>query len=174
MSHVSPEATSSTPVDTVAPPSYTANAADTNTDEKIAVEQRHVNDDNLPEVVTESMQQQQQQQTSPAPVSEYNFTSNVSPAPPSTMTWDGQQSPPILQHPALAHQQYSGHESMGIPMQQNPHQHTGPTVTPLHLLADQADSVDCPFCQRQTETKVKKSASSMTQYVFRMSGEKLF
>jgi hypothetical protein len=49
-----------------------------------------------------------------------------------------------------------------IPMQQIPQQ-PGVTVTPLHLLADQADSVDCPFCQRQTETNVKKSASSMTQ-----------
>ncbi|KAF5002512.1 hypothetical protein FGRMN_337 [Fusarium graminum] len=158
MSPVSPEGSSSTPVDTIAPPSYTANA-DVHDGEKIAIEQRHVNDDNLPEVVTESMQHHQ---TSPAPVSEYNPTSNVSPAPPSTMTWDGAQSPPILQHPAVAHQQYSGHESMGIPMQQHPQQHMGPTVTPLHLLADQADSVDCPFCQRQSETKVKKSASSMT------------
>jgi hypothetical protein len=122
--------------------------------------QRHINDDNLPEVVTEPMHQPH---TSPPPVSEYNPTSSVSPAPTSIANWDGTQSPPILQHPALAQQQYSGHESMAaIPMQQIPQQ-PGVTVTPLHLLADQADSVDCPFCQRQTETNVKKSASSMTQ-----------
>ncbi|KAH7242055.1 hypothetical protein BKA59DRAFT_222078 [Fusarium tricinctum] len=158
MSPVSPEASSSTPVDTIAPPSYTPNAA-VSTEEKIAVEQRHINDDNLPEVVTEPMHQPH---TSPPPVSEYNPTSSVSPAPTSIANWDGTQSPPILQHPALAQQQYSGHESMAaIPMQQIPQQ-PGVTVTPLHLLADQADSVDCPFCQRQTETNVKKSASSMT------------
>ncbi|KAM0208446.1 hypothetical protein ACHAQI_006945 [Fusarium lateritium] len=162
MSPVSPEASSSTPVDAVAPPSYTANATE-RTDEKIAVEQRHINDDSLPEVVTESMHHPTH--TSPPPVSEYTPTYAVSPAPTSIANWDETQSPPILQHPALAQQQYSGHESMSIPMQQmqqTPQHHPGVTVTPLHLLADQADSVDCPFCQRQTETKVKKSASSMT------------
>lgn len=41
------------------------------------------------------------------------------------------------------------------------------TVTPLHLLGDQSDTVDCPFCRRRTETRVKKTASGMTQYVFR-------
>ncbi|KAF5713030.1 hypothetical protein FMUND_8133 [Fusarium mundagurra] len=159
MQLVSPEASSSTPVDAIAPPSYTANAG-LPTDEKIAIEQRHINDDNLPEVMSEPMHTQ----TSPPPVSEYNPTSTVSPAPTSIMNWDGARSPPILQHHALAQQQqgYAGHGSMSIPMQQAPvHQQTGPTVTPLHLLADQADAVDCPFCQRQTETKIKKSASSM-------------
>ncbi|RKK91417.1 hypothetical protein BFJ68_g16197 [Fusarium oxysporum] len=134
MQLVSPEASSSTPVDAIAPPSYTANAG-LPTDEKIVID-------------------------------EYNPTSTVSPAPTSIMNWDGARSPPILQHHALAQQQqgYAGHGSMSIPMQQAPvHQQTGPTVTPLHLLADQADAVDCPFCQRQTETKIKKSASSMAQ-----------
>ncbi|KAH7152627.1 hypothetical protein EDB81DRAFT_881593 [Dactylonectria macrodidyma] len=36
------------------------------------------------------------------------------------------------------------------------------TVTPLHLLDDQPDTVDCPFCRRRTETRVKKSPSLMT------------
>lgn len=36
------------------------------------------------------------------------------------------------------------------------------TVTPLHLLGDQPDTVDCPFCRRRTETRVKKKPSTMT------------
>jgi hypothetical protein len=37
------------------------------------------------------------------------------------------------------------------------------TVTPLHLLGDQPDVVDCPFCLRRSETKVNREASSITQ-----------
>ncbi|KAH8892697.1 hypothetical protein GQ53DRAFT_118581 [Thozetella sp. PMI_491] len=36
------------------------------------------------------------------------------------------------------------------------------TVTPLHLLGDQSDTVDCPFCQRRVVTRVKKSPSLAT------------
>ncbi|CAH0020724.1 unnamed protein product [Clonostachys rhizophaga] len=36
------------------------------------------------------------------------------------------------------------------------------TVTPLHLLGDQADFVDCPFCRRRVETRIKKNASTAT------------
>ncbi|KAL7906920.1 hypothetical protein GGI35DRAFT_457235 [Trichoderma velutinum] len=36
------------------------------------------------------------------------------------------------------------------------------TVTPLHLLGDQSDTVDCPFCRRRVVTKVKKSPSVAT------------
>ncbi|CEF74384.1 hypothetical protein FGSG_02141 [Fusarium graminearum PH-1] len=170
---MSQQATSSTPVDadTIAPPSYTAQPpGEAPTDEKIAIEQPHINDDNLPEVVTEPTHQQPPAQTSPQ-TSPPPPVSTVSPVPTSIMNWDGTQSPPILQHPAVAQQQqqqqqqyqYAGQENMSIPMQpQPPMQRSGPTVTPLHLLADQADSVDCPFCQHQTETKVKKSPSGMT------------
>ncbi|VUC27908.1 unnamed protein product [Clonostachys rosea] len=37
-----------------------------------------------------------------------------------------------------------------------------PTVTPLHLLGDQSDMIDCPFCRRRTETRVKKHPSVVT------------
>lgn len=37
------------------------------------------------------------------------------------------------------------------------------TVTPLNLLGDQPDTVDCPFCRKRSETKVKKHASKATQ-----------
>lgn len=36
-------------------------------------------------------------------------------------------------------------------------------VTPLHLLGDQSDTVDCPFCMKRVETVVKKKASQLTQ-----------
>lgn len=38
------------------------------------------------------------------------------------------------------------------------------TVTPLHLLDDQADWVDCPFCRQRVETRVKYEASRQTHY----------
>lgn len=38
-----------------------------------------------------------------------------------------------------------------------------PTVSPLHLLGDQPDLIDCPFCERQTKTTVKKKPSNATQ-----------
>lgn len=38
-----------------------------------------------------------------------------------------------------------------------------PTVSPLHLLGDQPDFIDCPFCQQQTKTTVKKKPSNATQ-----------
>ncbi|KAF4980146.1 hypothetical protein FZEAL_3765 [Fusarium zealandicum] len=36
------------------------------------------------------------------------------------------------------------------------------TVTPLHLLGDQPDTVDCPFCRHRVMTKIKKSPSIRT------------
>ncbi|KAG8160895.1 hypothetical protein KVR01_009159 [Diaporthe batatas] len=36
------------------------------------------------------------------------------------------------------------------------------TVTPLTMLGDQPDTVDCPFCMRRVETRVKKRASRKT------------
>ncbi|KAI0012499.1 hypothetical protein F4779DRAFT_614471 [Xylariaceae sp. FL0662B] len=37
------------------------------------------------------------------------------------------------------------------------------TVTPLHLLGDQPDTIDCPFCQYRVETRVERVASRMTK-----------
>lgn len=37
-------------------------------------------------------------------------------------------------------------------------------VTPLHLLGDQSDTVDCPFCMKRVETTVKKKASQLTHF----------
>lgn len=49
------------------------------------------------------------------------------------------------------------HMSMGSPPPNLP------LVTPIHLLGDQSDTVDCPFCLRRVETMVKKKASARTQ-----------
>ncbi|KAF5022869.1 hypothetical protein F66182_5102 [Fusarium sp. NRRL 66182] len=166
---VSPEASSSTPVDAVSPPSYTPNADVPASDEKIAIPRQRIDDENLPEVVSEPTFASPPPQMSPPPASEHAPMSTVSPAPTSIMNYhDGTQSPPILQHPALAgtgqvQQGYTGHESMAIPPAQAPAQYPpGQTVTPLNLLAEQPDTVDCPFCQRRAETKVKKTSSQMT------------
>jgi hypothetical protein len=37
------------------------------------------------------------------------------------------------------------------------------TVTPLELLGDQPDMIDCPFCMRRCETRVQYGPSSKTQ-----------
>lgn len=37
------------------------------------------------------------------------------------------------------------------------------TVTPLHLLGDQSDTIDCPFCRRRSTTTVKLTGSWLTQ-----------
>ncbi|KAL6354966.1 hypothetical protein LRP88_12324 [Fusarium phalaenopsidis] len=115
---VSPEPITSSPTPapgTVSPPSYTPKPAEVapNTDEKIAIPYVPVH-------------------THPPdpPKSEYPVPpSTVSPAPGSIMNLhgDGTQSPPILQHPALAGQMapgqmapgqmgYAGHESMVVPI----------------------------------------------------------
>ncbi|KAF4982829.1 hypothetical protein FZEAL_1621 [Fusarium zealandicum] len=190
MSLPSPEPNSSTVLPnpgSVSPPSYTPAPLDdkisappvshTRSDDKIAIDDRKIDDCNLPEVVPESLHENPQ--ASPMQQkSEYGIPppSTVSPPPASTLNYHGEgaQSPPILQHPAYQQQQqqqgqmgYTGHESM-VMQSQSPAP-AGPvyppgmeTVTPLHLLADQADAVDCPFCQRRAETKVKKQASGAT------------
>lgn len=38
-------------------------------------------------------------------------------------------------------------------------------VTPLTQLRDTPQNIDCPFCQRQTQTRVTLSNSSSTTYV---------
>ncbi|KAM0429764.1 hypothetical protein ACHAPT_006370 [Fusarium lateritium] len=177
---VSPEAITSSPVPnpgTVSPPSYTPKPVEVpQNDEKIAIQERRIDDENLPEVVVSAPVQTQ---TPDPPKPEYPVPPpTVSPAPDSIMNFHGEgtQSPPILQHPALAGQVapgqmgYTGHESMVVPMgapapglPANPQ--GASTVTPLNLLGDQADSVDCPFCQRRTETRVKKEASSTTHVI---------
>ncbi|KAH6986944.1 hypothetical protein EDB80DRAFT_655126 [Ilyonectria destructans] len=37
------------------------------------------------------------------------------------------------------------------------------TVTPLRLLGDQPDWIDCPFCERRARTTIKKKPSNLTQ-----------
>ncbi|KAH6961947.1 hypothetical protein BKA56DRAFT_736782 [Ilyonectria sp. MPI-CAGE-AT-0026] len=37
------------------------------------------------------------------------------------------------------------------------------TVTPLNLLGDQPEWIDCPFCERRTMTTIKRKPSNLTQ-----------
>ncbi|KAH8656368.1 hypothetical protein BGZ61DRAFT_466687 [Ilyonectria robusta] len=39
------------------------------------------------------------------------------------------------------------------------------TVTPLYLLGEQPEVVDCPFCRQASQTKVKKHPSVMTHVI---------
>ncbi|EEU38094.1 uncharacterized protein NECHADRAFT_84323 [Fusarium vanettenii 77-13-4] len=37
-------------------------------------------------------------------------------------------------------------------------------VTPLHLLGDQPNWIDCPFCETRARTTIKKRPSNLTQF----------
>ncbi|KAF4987775.1 hypothetical protein FDECE_15313 [Fusarium decemcellulare] len=67
--------------------------------------------------------------------------------------------------PPMPQRHYQQHQQQHQQQQQQQQQHVydnGVTVTPLHLLGEQSDVVDCPFCKYRVETKVKKSPSSRT------------
>ncbi|CAM1502604.1 Fc.00g073800.m01.CDS01 [Cosmosporella sp. VM-42] len=176
MSLPSPEISSVqsvTAAGTVSPPSYTprplaspspapedkiALSPVAPTDEKIATtetpksEQRPIVYEDGPEVVPENQAQDGEKpkyladeirnSTMTPPVGEHYVTTTLppqSPPPPSINQSGGYHAPP----------------SMAIPV-------PGTTVTPLHLLGDQSDSIDCPFCERHTETTVQTQHSAWT------------
>lgn len=55
----------------------------------------------------------------------------------------------------------------GLEVSTSPEPSAG-AVTPLHLLGDQPDWIDCPFCERRARTTIKKKPSNITQYVSSM------
>lgn len=67
--------------------------------------------------------------------------------------------PPVLETPDNRIEYVSSLEVMSI----TPRSVTPRTVTPLHMLGDQPESIDCPFCHRRTETRVRKKPSNATQ-----------
>lgn len=86
-----------------------------------------------------------------------NNSSNSDFFPPSASSPPSVSSPPAPAYSTPADYQrigYAGTLDMSTAVA---------TVTPLHMLGDQADTVDCPFCMRRVETRVKKKASSKTQ-----------
>ncbi|KAH6962764.1 hypothetical protein DER45DRAFT_624858 [Fusarium avenaceum] len=69
---------------------------------------------------------------------------------------NNRDNPPIVHTPQSDNTEYfSGLEV--VPVQRSVN-----SVTPLHLLGDQPESIDCPFCLRRSETRVKKKPSSTT------------
>lgn len=89
--------------------------------------------------------------------------------PVPTPAYQVTQTPPpfIHQDTGFQHQQQQFHNPPQM-LEDNSTQHvqTGhltDTVTPLNLLGDQPDKIDCPFCQKRSDTKVTKHASKKTQ-----------
>jgi hypothetical protein len=67
---------------------------------------------------------------------------------------------PPQQHQAQQQQGYGGYSPQLPPYNGN---EVMTYVTPLHELGDLPKFVDCPFCRRRVETRVKKKSSKMTQ-----------
>ncbi|KAI5468124.1 hypothetical protein BGZ63DRAFT_372996 [Mariannaea sp. PMI_226] len=194
MSTLSPVSNSAEPSGSVSPPSYASTpvplAAVTNTnttEEKIAYEKPIPEDgievarppDNdgadLPEVVPEGHiynhssdkkpnQDQQEQQQQQHSFTDSKVAMNINDQVQNIVPPEQVQTPPP---PG-----YNGHQPLPTvtpPVNQQPAPIVPPgnheTVTPLHLLGDQSDTVDCPFCRRRTTTEVRHSASSATHFV---------
>ncbi|KAI6769569.1 hypothetical protein HG530_004198 [Fusarium avenaceum] len=71
----------------------------------------------------------------------------------------GQGGYPPQQHQSQQQQGYGGHSPQLPPYNGN---EVMTYVTPLHELKDLPKFVDCPFCRRRAETRVKKKSSKMT------------
>ncbi|KAI7780683.1 hypothetical protein LA080_015842 [Diaporthe eres] len=117
---------------------------------------------NYPEVYIPEADQPQQQEGEQRPDLPPRTTTTSPPIPrkslPMEYSTSSVESPPP---PAPAYSTPADYQRIG---------YTGTldmstavaTVTPLHMLEDQPDTVDCPFCMRRVETSVKKKASSRT------------
>lgn len=114
----------------------------------------------FPEVYIPEQQQEQQEQTpNPPPRRESSPPIPRKSLPMESGFYNGESSPPP---PAPAYSTPADYQRIGY--QGTLDMSTAvATVTPLHMLGDQPDTVDCPFCMRRVETSVKKRASSRTQ-----------
>ncbi|KAH7152713.1 hypothetical protein EDB81DRAFT_789519 [Dactylonectria macrodidyma] len=182
---VSPPSYNSTPA---LPPNKPA--APTGTEDKIAYTppvaaeglevQRAIDDDNLPEVVPQpdSASNFPEKVASPiesAKMADYNNNNNINntmtPPPP----FSSPQSPPVgynqqQQNGGYTQPPNGGHiqpanSGYGAGQQQKMSLPPSGSVTPLHLLGNQGDTVDCPFCETRSMTRIEKSASWLTHLV---------
>ena len=115
----------------------------------------------LPEVVKhESVHQSPQMQ--PGTPSQYfgNDPAGYAPDQKIRPVTDTKQSQPL---PTPTPQEQQPQQQQSQIQQSQPQPERGMTVTPLHLLGDQSDTIDCPFCEHRAETKVVKKSSPMTQ-----------
>ncbi|KAH8647992.1 hypothetical protein BGZ61DRAFT_376572 [Ilyonectria robusta] len=179
MSAPSPPSQSQTPAQptsaiAVSPPSTStpvpapANAA--SSDEKIAYKppaerdesliafhRRPTDDENLPEVVPQCDNTVPEKAVTPV---EPSLMSNPITPPPAFSGYQNStqgQTQPQPPRPQL-NEAYSSGQNMNMMPQSG-------TVIPLHLLGDQGDTVDCPFCERRAMTRVKKEPSWLTHTV---------
>lgn len=113
---------------------------------------------NYPEVYVPEQQQHQQEEEQPPSLPPRVGSPGSPPIPRKSLPMDNTvESPPAPAYSTPADYQrigYTGTLDMSTAVA---------TVTPLHMLGDQPDMVDCPFCMRRVETSVKKRASSRTQ-----------
>lgn len=115
----------------------------------------------------QQQQQQQQQEGEQRPDLPSRRTTTSPPVPRKSLPMDyttttsssGESSPPP---PAPAYSTPADYQRIGYAGTLDMSTAVA-TVTPLHMLGDQPDTVDCPFCMRRVETSVKKRASSRTQ-----------
>ncbi|KAF7557836.1 hypothetical protein G7Z17_g352 [Cylindrodendrum hubeiense] len=176
---VSPPSYSNTPVP---PPVSTPAPAVASSDEKIAYKppvaaeglevQRIIDDDNLPEVVPQPDTSIPEKVASPikpslmsnpmTPPPAFSSIQNGygAPAHPMSPQQTNSYGPPA---PPISPQQTNG--GYDIPQNMTTMMPQSGTVTPLHLLGDQGDTVDCPFCERRSLTIVKKEASFLTHII---------
>ncbi|SPJ72335.1 related to single-stranded DNA binding protein [Fusarium torulosum] len=97
----------------------------------------------------------------PIPVDPYDNSPPPLPARYSTGTpqYYSQGGYPPQQHQAQQHQGSGGYSPQLPPYSGN---EVTTYITPLHELGDLPKFVDCPFCRRRVETRVKKKSSKMT------------
>jgi hypothetical protein len=98
----------------------------------------------------------------PIPVDSYSNSPPPLPARYSTGSpqYYNQGGYPPQQHQVQQQQGYGGYSPQLPPYNGN---EVMTYVTPLHELGDLPKFVDCPFCRRRVETRVKKKSSKMTQ-----------
>ncbi|KAG7285694.1 hypothetical protein NEMBOFW57_007987 [Staphylotrichum longicolle] len=105
------------------------------------------------------MEQQQQPQTQPAPTA----SNGIEPAPPaySPRSEAGPQAGNDTVQPPVPVKDLP--TNLSAPTKQLPMspQQPVPTVTPLNMLGDRPQWIDCPFCQRRTMTRLNTEGTSM-------------
>jgi hypothetical protein len=149
------------------PPAYSSPLVpNAPSDDPIVARSHEINDGALPEVVTSAMyvpdrKETQAPATTISPMSTgTSETSKTPPIAPIASRMAGNDTPTleaVYPTPPDAGTSRSNISVLG------PSDAT--TVTPLHMLGNQSDIIDCPFCRRRTETKVKLTASKTTHKI---------
>jgi len=104
--------------------------------------------------------ERQEAQTQPAPAA----TDGIEAAPPAYTprpeTGGPQDANAAVQPPAPVKDLPTNLNTPSSQLPMNPQQPV-PTVTPLNMLGDHPQWIDCPFCQRRTKTRITREGTSM-------------